>query len=266
MHVFPAKLLLFGEYTVLLSAEALAVPYHRFSGRWTFLSSRQKRSSPLELFADYLADMALPLDVEKFAGDVVAGLVFDSDIKPGYGMGSSGALCAAVWARYGAGEHPLTALREIFVEMESFFHGKSSGIDPLISYYDRPVLQDATGPRLLSPMPLPEALHVYDSGRPRRTAEGVAWFRRQLEDKTFRDAVERELIPANRAAIAAFVKGDREAMETAMAAISRWQWTYFRPLIPESLHEAWRNGLDTGRFFKLCGAGGGGYFLYWEAY
>ena len=36
---FPAKLLLFGEHTINLGSQALAVPLWRFGGKWCFLPS-----------------------------------------------------------------------------------------------------------------------------------------------------------------------------------------------------------------------------------
>ena len=71
------------------------------------------------------------------------GLYFDSSIPQGYGVGSSGALVAAIYDKYASDKitvlenltrDKLLKLKSIFSMMESFFHGKSSGLDPLNSY------------------------------------------------------------------------------------------------------------------------------------
>ena len=73
----------------------------------------------------------------------IHGLYFESSIPQSYGIGSSGALCAAIYARYTTELIPpsgsitqkdIKELRHIFSGIESFFHGKSSGIDPLSCY------------------------------------------------------------------------------------------------------------------------------------
>ena len=61
---------------------------------------------------------------------------FKSNIPQGYGLGSSGALVAAFYDRYAKKK----ILKNIFSEMESYFHGESSGVDPLNCYLGSPIL------------------------------------------------------------------------------------------------------------------------------
>ena len=81
--------------------------------------------------------------------DLSKGLYFDSSIPKGYGVGSSGALVAAIYDCYALNKitvlenltrQKLLKLKSVFSEMESFFHGKSSGLDPLNSYLSLPIL------------------------------------------------------------------------------------------------------------------------------
>ena len=76
-------------------------------------------------------------------------MYFDSSIPQGYGVGSSGALVAAIYDKYATDKitvlenltrEKLLKLKIIFSKMESFFHGKSSGLDPLNSYLSLPIL------------------------------------------------------------------------------------------------------------------------------
>ena len=61
---------------------------------------------------------------------------------PGPCLGSSAALTAAIYSRYGAQlqKRSLCELRSIFSRMESYFHGQSSGIDPIVCYMGRSFL------------------------------------------------------------------------------------------------------------------------------
>jgi mevalonate kinase len=112
----------------------------------------KKSNDHLKKYADYLQNLALPetfeLNVSKFKEEISEGLFFDSNIPQGYGVGSSGALVAAIFERYSVSKHEpeniskdeLKSLRTVFGLMESYFHGKSSGIDPLICYMNLPIL------------------------------------------------------------------------------------------------------------------------------
>src|SRR5699024_1889521 len=88
-------------------------------------------------------------DVEALQADIEKGLYFDSSIPQGYGIGSSGALVAAIYDKYATNKitilenltrDKLNKRKAIFGEMESFFHGQSSGLDPLNSYLSLPIL------------------------------------------------------------------------------------------------------------------------------
>ena len=47
-----------------------------------------------------------------------------------------------------------------------------------------------------------------------------------------------------------------------LKSLSVWAYEHFKPMIPESIYKAWKNGLDTNAYYlKLCGSGGGGYIL-----
>ena len=88
-------------------------------------------------------------NIKQLRKDLANGLYFDSSIPQGYGIGSSGALVAAVYDRYANSKitilenltrDKLLKLKQIFGLMESFFHGKSSGLDPLNSFLSLPIL------------------------------------------------------------------------------------------------------------------------------
>jgi mevalonate kinase len=71
------------------------------------------------------------LDLEAFRNDIQNGLYFDSSIPQGFGVGSSGALVAAIYDRYAVNKiasegnmkpEDFIKLKKIFSQMESYFH------------------------------------------------------------------------------------------------------------------------------------------------
>ena len=64
-------------------------------------------------FSQYLKNIEFPyddclIDADSFRFDVSQGLKFESSIPQGFGVGSSGALCSAIFRRYGQAPMALT--------------------------------------------------------------------------------------------------------------------------------------------------------------
>lgn len=272
---YPAKVLLLGEHIVLHGADALAAPLPLFGGHWAFAEADAKaRQKELPAWADYLHShqQEIGLDAAPFRRDLDAGLYFDSNIPSGYGLGSSGALCAAAYDRYaGSKISPddtarLPELRRILARMEGFFHGASSGTDPLICYLNRPVLL-RSGDRI-EPVELPSLAHnglhlfLLDSGQSRRTGPLVEYFRERCREPDFEIRMRAQFFAESNAAIVAWLEGRFYDFRRSFTEVSKFQIEYLAPLIPDALHRPWRDGLMADSFaLKLCGAGGGGFFL-----
>ncbi len=273
MRRYPSKVMLFGEYTVIQGAPVLAIPYPAFSARW----EQRGPSSPQQPLIDFLrflqqrADYAdqPALELDRLAEDLSQGLVFDSNIPIGYGLGSSGALVAAVYDRYGPREAAaLTLLREQLGAMEHFFHGNSSGTDPLVCYLARPLLLGEE--KQLEVIDLPDRgkddlLHFFliDTGTPRRTGPLVERYLQKCQEAFFLRRIYGELIPAVEDAITLLLRGERDyPLLEAMHLISHYQFRYLTEMVPASLSKHWLTGLESDWFkIKLCGAGGGGFLL-----
>src|SRR5690606_14991866 len=59
-----------------------------------------------------------------------------------------------------------------------------------------------------------------------------------------------------------FLKGDVKSLFGNLKQLSNTVFTNFKPMIPAEFHKLWKHGIDTNDYYlKLCGSGGGGYFL-----
>ncbi len=271
---FFAKLLLFGEYTVVKGSNALAAPFSMFSGSWKF-SEADKENLQCEIpsFLSFLSEnrYAEYLNLEDFQEELEKGLYFDSNIPVGYGAGSSGALCAAIFDRYGKEKIKhleLSELRTVLGKMESFFHGKSSGLDPLVAYLNRPLFIQAKELKPIDSQGFAKGLGKYyslfllDTQTPRQTEPLVKIFMDQCQDKSFNDRCSNELVGYNNACIESLLNGKASSLFEAFSQVSAFQFEFFRPMIPEAFQDVWRMGLKSKDLkLKLCGAGGGGFFL-----
>lgn len=267
----PGKLLLFGEYTVLLGSTALALPLPHLYGCWSKCTAPPPHD--LRPFADHLRQLSreqrllAPVNVERFAKEIQEGLFFESNIPTGYGAGSSGALCAAVYERYA---HPriskndinaLALLQQQLAQLEGFFHGQSSGADPLICYLQQPLLFEDKAVRPVRPGRTGR-FFLLDTGISRRTAPLVAQFKAKCTDQGFREAALLRLARPTSAAVQAYLEGQTGPLEQALLQISEAQYHLLPEFIPEPFHQIWAAGLDSGQFcLKLCGAGGGGFLI-----
>mgnify|MGYP002072809278 CR=1 FL=1 len=288
MKTYPAKLLLFGEHTINTGSQALAVPLPLFSARWQFaphLSKTELTSRQMQLpqFADYLdrlqkrGELLCQLDVMAFREALHKGLIFESDIPTGYGAGSSGALVAAVfgewtkesidWTR--GVEHispkKLLKLKKVLAQMEAFFHGTSSGTDPLVCFLQHPVLLGGhEGLKLvrLTEVKPAATLFLLDTGMERKATPMIEYFLEKMRQEDFHARCRSELLPAVDHAIEAFLCGGAERLFEEMHRIGAFQLHFLEKLIPENFRPIWQQGLDGNLFkLKVCGAGGGGFLL-----
>lgn len=280
--LFYAKILLFGEYGIIEDSQGLTLPYSFYKGTLKFsglTSDFEKRSNEhLCKYLVYLQNLELPQDfkinVEELQSDIRKGLYFDSNIPQGYGVGSSGALVAAIFEKYSfkkytpetISKNELKELKKVFGMLESYFHGKSSGIDPLICYMNLPILIENR--EEVDKVNVPEqelgkgAIFLIDSGSVGETGPMVQIFFEKMKNEGFRKTLKEEFIRYNNACIDTFLKKDMNPFFRNLKKLSVWAYEHFSPMIPENIFSAWKKGLDTNAYYlKLCGSGGGGYIL-----
>lgn len=284
--LFYSKILLFGEYGIIKDSKGLSIPYNFYNGALKMgdnLSEVAKKSNEsLKAFVEYLEKISVQepelvsFDFDALQKDVNEGMYFDSSIPQGYGVGSSGALVAAIYDKYANNKitvlenltrEKLLTLKAIFGKMESFFHGKSSGLDPLNSYLSLPILINSKDNIESASIPSQNmegkgAVFLLDSGSTGETAPMVQIFMEQMKNEGFRKMLKNQFIKHTDACVEDFVNGNMKSLFGNLKQLSHVVLDNFKPMIPAKFHELWKQGIDTNDYYlKLCGSGGGGYIL-----
>ncbi|PIB26783.1 mevalonate kinase [Maribacter sp. 4G9] len=283
--LFYSKILLFGEYGIIKDSKGLSIPYNFLKGALKTNSDSEKAkksNQALREFASYLKGLAITepelvaFDFIAMDADIEGGMYFDSSIPQGYGVGSSGALVAAIYDKYAKDKitvlenltrEKLLSLKAIFGKMESFFHGKSSGLDPLNSYLSLPILINSQDNIESTSIPSQNlegkgAVFLLDSGSIGETAPMVQIFMEQMKNEGFRNMLKDQFIKHTDACVEDFVNGNVKSLFGNLKKLSHVVLDNFKPMIPAKFHDLWKQGIETNDYYlKLCGSGGGGYFL-----
>ncbi len=288
--IYYSKVMLFGEYSIILGSMGLTIPYSHFNGELRFINNDSytnlnfARHSNLQLreLLEYISilkksnQLVIDFDTDRLSADLQKGLYFESSIPEGYGLGSSGALVAALYneyasdkieARAGIGDSELFLLKKAFAQIESFYHGTSSGIDPLICYLRHPIVLENA--QHIASVGIPrrdilneDAIFLVDAETTGKTGPLVKLFMKKTKHKAFKEKIDTELIPLTNQCIKALLNGQLNDMFQSLEALSAFQLKYFREMIPETMQHYWKEGLNQQLYtLKLCGSGGGGFFL-----
>ena len=108
--LFYSKILLFGEYGIIQDSKGLSIPYNFYNGALKKDDNSSeiaiKSNESLKKFVVYLEQLQaeqpelVTFNLTVLKQDVNSGMYFDSSIPQGYGVGSSGALVAAIYDKY----------------------------------------------------------------------------------------------------------------------------------------------------------------------
>lgn len=284
--LFYSKILLFGEYGIIKDSRGLSIPYNFYNGALKVEENPSaeaiKSNQSLQRFSVHLEQLQVEqpnlvqFDLETLKQDISKGMFFDSSIPQGYGVGSSGALVAAIYDKYAVEKftvlenltrEKLLQLKSIFGQMESFFHGKSSGLDPLNSYLSIPILINSQDNIEATGIPTQTldgkgAVFLLDSGIIGETAPMVTIFMENMKEQGFRRMLKNQFVKYTDACVENFLGGDMKSLFSNTKKLSKVVLNHFKPMIPEKFHGLWQQGIDTNDYYlKLCGSGGGGYIL-----
>lgn len=275
---YNSKLLLFGEYTIINGSQALAIPLKEYKGRWQNASSNaSKLQLSLPDFAEYLDDLQqrknllFSFDSKAFQEELSKGLYFESSIPLGYGLGSSGALCAAIYDTFCTSKivekktEAIQKLKSIFAQMESFFHGSSSGIDPLICYLNESILMQSKNQFELVQLPNTingASFFLLNTHLPRKTEPLVNHFIESCKNEQYKTLCNDQLNVYNNRAINHLLKANWSSLFETIHQIGAFQYDHFDKMIPESFRKLWATALEKDVYkLKICGAGGGGFII-----
>jgi mevalonate kinase len=284
--LYYAKILLFGEYGIIEDSMGLSIPFNKFNGALRLGDNTSefaiRSNTDIRAFRDYLKDMDAKeelhchFDFDRLDKDIENGLYFDSSIPQGFGVGSSGALVASIYDAYCTDKihiqqhqkgDEILQLKQTFSRLESFFHGKSSGLDPLICYLNLPVLIRSKNNLNTVGLPLPDehgkgAIFLMDSGSPGQTQNMVSIFLEKFKQEGFRNIVRTQFRKLNDECIDAFLKKDFKPLLHSMKQLSQLVYDNFSPMIPDNYKKLWKEGIESNTYYlKLCGSGGGGFIL-----
>ena len=288
--IFYGKVLLFGEYSILFNSKGLTIPYSHFTGQLSFINDDKytdydfavQSNIQLKEFLAFMleleakGEMPCNFDFKALGTDLEKGLYFESNIPQGYGIGSSGALVAAIYDRYCTNKiesnesisgKDISRLKEIFSKLESLFHGKSSGIDPLNCYLQHPLLIHSREDIAITGVPRSKfesegVIFLVDTGKVGKTGPLVNHFLEQMRFKEYENLFRTDYIPWVNQCISDILSGNMRSFFESLIKVSTFQLKHFTNMIPENFIQAWKWGLDSGQFqLKLCGSGGGGFLL-----
>jgi len=274
---FNSKFLLFGEYGLMYDAMALSVPFPKFSGFLDFDPDHSHLESTGEIrkFYEHLESdestqtLHFSFDLERLKDDLDKGLFFNSSIPQQYGLGSSGALVAALFGKYafpsnlGNNLSP-EILKANFAVLESFFHGRSSGLDPLISYLNKPILIDSK--KQICPIEFDLnkcglAMALIDTHTTSATEPLVKHFIDLFNLPEFEQAFKNQFIPANNGCIESLLNDDKEKFFLHLGQLVKFQVYHFHQMIPVNFHRVISFAHCEKVYIKLLGSGGGGFLL-----
>ena len=267
-----SKVILFGEYSMIFDATALMIPLKRFSAQWQFPQSRNLTASlqsnhSLKRFRDYLAEnetLSSLLDFVSLTKDLNEGLFLASNVPSGYGLGSSGTLVAAVYDGYAKQKtQDLMQLKSLFGQMESYFHGSSSGIDPLQCYVGKPFKITPERVEMLDEGFLNKDIHIclIDTKIKSNTKPLVNHFKAQRENPEFLNRLQTTYLPHVKSCINTMIEGDKDLFFNSLKQLTKGQLEFLRPMITDNTLDLFTTDLGFNFGVKISGSGGGGYVL-----
>lgn len=288
MESYNSKILLFGEYAVLHKGMALVVPCDLYSGHLNFYEHAANKKYALQSneylkkLSGFIAshvDENFVLEVKQFEREIENGLFFQSTIPQGYGLGSSGALVVAIFLRYLKKAKSLKddlkvltfekigKLKSSLGKIESFFHGVSSGLDPLSIILNEPILYKNANDIITTTLPEKQqhganVIFLLNTHIARSTSGLMEKFHALHGEADFRKKLSENLAMYNNEAINNFLKGNTNSFYQSLHQISQFQFEEMPEFIPKSMQGLLKSGIEHGDYFlKLCGAGGGGFML-----
>ena len=272
---FNSKILLFGEYGIMHNSNALSIPYKKFNGFLSIsdsLTVDQKISNKnIEYLYDYIIQdkyLSNIINSNNLKEEINSGLYFDSNIPIGSGLGSSGALVSSIISRYSKVDlksFSNSEIKKIMSLVESKFHGNSSGFDPAVSYFNKPMLYSNQKIKLIERIAFKDfKVYIIDSQIDSSTKKMIKVFEDKISNSEFRLFFKSKFINNTNQCIDHLINTSK-LFRDSVKELSNDTLHNFQEMIPEKLKNKWKEGIKNDSYYmKLCGSGGGGFFLAYD--
>ena len=272
---YPAKILLFGEYETIMNSMALAMPLPRYSGQFRFSAAsgdhrsktEAESNDALKKLLEFLKANASKfqfIDLELFEDEINQGLYFDSSIP--IGLGSSGALAAAIYERFliYSQNNKFQTIKSDLAAIETHLNGKSIGLNPLVSLLNKPLIMKGKS-SVIADVDLSDffknyTLFLINSDLPVNTNALVNILVEKKQN--IQKKIDNEYIPIINQTIEAIIGSDFFSFERLISKYSEFQLSHLGALIPLHMKSYFEHGIKSGDFYlKLCGSYSGGFIL-----
>ena len=152
-------------------------------------------------------------------------------------------------------------IKSLLSIIESKFHGKSSGLDPLVSFYNNPILLSNQKIKLLDDIDYRDfRIYLIDSNINASTKKMIEIFNKKMNDTDFNTFFNNDFISKTNVCIDNLLNNS-SSFQDSIKELSEITFNNFQEIIPSQIKEKWEYGLNTNSYFmKLCGSGGGGFF------
>jgi mevalonate kinase len=270
--IFYSKILLFGEYGIISNSDALSIPFKKFEGSLKISKSLLKDEilsnnnlDELYTYVNKSYSFSNILDLKSLKKDIDSGLYFKSNIPISSGLGSSGALVSSILINYAntdLNKKDSNEIKKIMSIMESKFHGKSSGFDPLASFFNKPIMMSGGNVKLIEDIKFRDfKIYLVDSKIPSSTSDMISIFNQKMNDENFMNLFNNSFIPITNKCIHNLINNSTNFLDS-IKSLSKFTNENMNEMIPESIDKIWKSGLKSNDYYmKFCGSGGGGFFL-----
>ena len=149
--------------------------------------------------------------------------------------------------------------------VESKFHGNSSGFDPAVSYFNKPMLYSNQKIKLIERIPFKDfKVYIIDSQIDSSTKKMIKVFEDKISKSEFRLFFNSKFINNTNQCIDHLINTSK-LFRDSVKELSNDTLHNFQEMIPEKLKNKWKEGIKNDSYYmKLCGSGGGGFFLAYD--
>ena len=159
----------------------------------------------------------------------------------------------------------LEEIKNILSIIESKFHGESSGLDPSVSLFNSPIFYSNKQIKLIDKIHYKNfTIYIMDSKINSSTKKMIEVFQSKMNESEFRYFFDNKYIINTNECIKYLLNGSN-LFKDSLKQLSENTLNNFREMIPNQLINIWENGLKSDSYYmKLCGSGGGGFFLLFD--